>query len=112
MNNFAERLYHLRIESDGYQKELAHHLHVSVGTVSNYENGIHCPDLNTLCKIAQYCGVTTDYLIGLTDCPYPADTLNQVIADGYTVGQFLALLEQLPDDAKAHLVWILRLFGR
>ena len=111
MNNFADRLYHLRIESGEYQKELAHHLHVGHGTISNYENGIHCPDLDTLCKIAQYYGVTTDYLIGLTDCPYPADTLNQVIADGYTVGQFLTLLDQLPDDAKAHLVWILRLFG-
>lgn len=39
MNNLPERLYHLRIESGGYQKELAHYLHVSVGTISNYENG-------------------------------------------------------------------------
>ena len=107
---FAERLRQLRTTKGEYMKHLAYHLHVSVGTISNYENSIHCPDLLSLCKIAQYYGVTTDYLIGLTDCPYPADTLKQVIADGYTVGQFLTLLDQLPDDAKAHLVWILRLF--
>lgn len=93
MNKFAERLHQLR-------------------TVSNYENGIHCPDLDTLCRIARYYGVSTDYILGITDCPYSVETLNQVIADGYTVGQFLALLDRLPDDTKEHLVWILRLFGR
>lgn len=112
MNNFAERLHQLRTTRCEYMKELAHHLHVSLGTISNYENGIHCPDLDALCKIAQYYDVTTDYLIGLTDCPYSVETLDQVIADGYTVGQFLALLSQLDPKAKAHLVWILRLFNR
>lgn len=46
--NFGEKLYRLRVERGIYQKQLAAYLHVSVGTISNYENGIHSPDLKTL----------------------------------------------------------------
>lgn len=38
---FGEKLYRLRIERGIYQKQLAAYLHVSVGTISNYENGVH-----------------------------------------------------------------------
>ena len=112
MNKLTERLKQLRIQRNVLQKELAHHLHVTTGTISNHENGVHTPDLDTLCKIARYYGVSADYLIGLTDCPCSVDTLNQVISGGYTVGQFLALLDQLDPKDRAHLVWILRLLGK
>ncbi len=52
--NFGEKLYRLRVERGIYQKQLAAYLHVSVGTISNYENGIHSPDLKTLSKLASY----------------------------------------------------------
>lgn len=69
-NKFAERLEELRTANGIYQKELAIYLNVSIGTISNYENGIHQPDLNALCQLADYFGVSTDYLLGRTPIPF------------------------------------------
>lgn len=111
-NQFPERLRQIRTARGEYQKWLANHLHVSVGTASNYENGVHSPDIVTLGKIAQYYDVSTDYLIGLTDCQYSLDTLNQIISDNYTVGRFLELLNRLSDEDKELLVRLLQLFDK
>lgn len=54
----------LRCERHIGQKELAVYLHVSTGTISNYENGVHSPDLITLRRIADYFDVSADYLLG------------------------------------------------
>ena len=48
MARFGELLAELRKDSGMTQKQLAERLHVSVGTVSNYENGVHLPDLEKL----------------------------------------------------------------
>ncbi len=66
MIHFGNRLLLLRREKGLCQKDLAEYLHVSVSTISNYENGINHPDLHTLCCIADYFGVSTDYLLGRT----------------------------------------------
>lgn len=60
----ATVLKQLREENGLVQKELAAVLHVSNGTISNYESGIHSPNLDTLCAIADYYGVSVDYLLG------------------------------------------------
>lgn len=54
----------LRKERNLAQKELAECLGLSVGTISNYENSVHFPDLETVIKLAEYFGVSTDYLLG------------------------------------------------
>ena len=46
------------------EKEFASYLHVSVSTVSNYENNVHQPDVPTLIKIADYFNVSIDELFG------------------------------------------------
>lgn len=65
--NLSERLTMLRKIKNVGQKVLASCLKVSVGTISNYENGVRQPDLNTLCRLAEYYGVTIDYLAGRND---------------------------------------------
>lgn len=62
--NLSERLTMLRQLKNVGQKVLAAYLKVSIGTISNYENGVHQPDLETLCRFAEYYGVTMDYLTG------------------------------------------------
>ena len=54
----------LRKERNIGQKELAAYLHVSVSTICNYENGVHFPDPEQLCKIADFFDVSVDYLLG------------------------------------------------
>lgn len=69
--SIAEKLRYVRERKGVYQKELASYLKVSIGTISNYETGIHQPDLVTLGKIADFYGVSTDYLLERTNVPLP-----------------------------------------
>lgn len=97
--DIGQTLTKLRIEKGIYQKELAILLNVSIGTISNYEKGIHSPDLNTLCKIADYFGVTTDYLMGRTKYRYNPETLNRQLTKDYTVADIVnTTLELSPKD--------------
>lgn len=62
----------LRNEKRISQAELAKALNVAQNTVANWENGVREPDNATIAKIANYFGVSTDYLLGLSDNPTPA----------------------------------------
>lgn len=66
---FSERLAQLRKEHNMTQQELAEKLGVSRGTIGMYEIGQRDPDTETLAKIAEIFGVSTDYLLGRTDLP-------------------------------------------
>ncbi|RKJ38497.1 helix-turn-helix domain-containing protein [Acutalibacter sp. 1XD8-33] len=57
-------------EAAGYsQKELAEILGVAPNTFHGYESGKHDPKSFLLTEIAEVCGVSTDFLLGLTDFP-------------------------------------------
>ncbi len=62
---FAERFRELRGEQT--QAEFADFLGISRPTVGFYENGDRVPDAIILKQIAEKCGVTSDYLLGLAD---------------------------------------------
>lgn len=81
----GEVLTALRKEKKIGQKELAIYLNLSTGTISNYENGVHFPDLHTLCKLADYFDVTTDYLMGRTEYRYTSQKMNQQLNKEYTL---------------------------
>lgn len=49
------------------QKSVAEYFHVPQNTFSQWETGARQPDNAMLIKIADYFGVTTDYLLGRTD---------------------------------------------
>lgn len=61
------RLKDLREDSDIKQKELAAYLHVKQNTYSQYENGQRQLPIDVLIKLAKYYGVSTDYILELTD---------------------------------------------
>lgn len=61
------RLKQLREERHLSQAGLALNLNLSQSTVSAYEVGDRTPDLETLVAIAQFFGVSLDYLAGLTE---------------------------------------------
>lgn len=78
-------LMELRKEKGIGQKELAAYLSLSTGTISNYENGVHSPDLHTLCKLADYFDVTTDYLLNRTGYRYTSKKMDQHLNKDYTL---------------------------
>jgi len=47
MANFGDLLSELRRDKKLTQDELAHILYVTSGTISNYENNVHYPDVVT-----------------------------------------------------------------
>lgn len=64
---FSERLRQLREEKGLTQQELAEKLNIGRASISNYELGTRTPDIEVLNKLADFFGVTTDYLIGRSE---------------------------------------------
>ena len=58
------RIKELRLSKKITQVELAKHLSVSQGTLSFWEQGKYEPDNKSLTKLADYFGVSVDYLLG------------------------------------------------
>ena len=63
----AARLRALRLQKKITQKTVADQLNVHKSLISAYENGGRSPSYRMLCKIADYYGTTTDYLLGRTN---------------------------------------------
>ena len=86
----GERLIKLRKSRNMNQEQLANELSLSKFSISLYENEKSNPAEETLIKIARMFGVTSDYLLGLTD-----DQFNQS-DDNFC----FYLPKGIPDDIK------------
>ena len=64
---FSQRLHDLRVERGITQKELADRLSLGRSTVAGYEVKGKQPDNARLCLLADFFGVSVDYLLGHTD---------------------------------------------
>jgi transcriptional regulator with XRE-family HTH domain len=67
----GDRLKRLREEKGISQLELAKVLNLSNVMLSRYEKNKRSPDYETLSKLADYYGVTTDFLLGRTNIRTP-----------------------------------------
>ena len=63
----SEQIKNLRTAKGINQVELAKCLGVTKQSVSNWENENIMPSIDMLIKIAEYFGVTTDFLLGLSE---------------------------------------------
>ena len=63
----VKNLKKLRLEKGISQQQLADVVLVSQQSINKYENHHIEPDIETLIKIADYFGVSVDYLIGRTE---------------------------------------------
>jgi transcriptional regulator with XRE-family HTH domain len=61
-------------------KELGLIVGVAESTISLYENGKRQPDNATLIRIAEYFGVSTDYLLGRDETPAETTADNELLA--------------------------------
>ena len=89
------------------QAELARQLNVSNTTISNYENGVHLPDVDKVIALANYFHVTTDYLLGRTSSNLPVELLQQAITNEKTLGDVMASFAKLPANRQAALSLII-----
>ncbi|WP_459798238.1 helix-turn-helix transcriptional regulator [Pediococcus parvulus] len=63
-SSFGEKLKEVRKQHQYTQKNVAEALFVSRKTVSSWETGRNLPDIETVNRLAEYFGVTTDELLG------------------------------------------------
>lgn len=64
---FSERARQLRKEAGLSQTQLAQKLGITQRKLSYLESGQSMPDMETLCRMADFFDVTTDYLLGRTE---------------------------------------------
>lgn len=69
MKVFAKRMRELRESLGVNQTEVANRAGISRQSVTQYERGTRVPDIKTLRNLAVVFGVTSDYLVGLSDIP-------------------------------------------
>ena len=60
---FADRLTKLRENTGKKRQEVADELEISRASLEYYEKGKRKPDIEVLAKIAEYYGVSCDYLL-------------------------------------------------
>ena len=68
--NIGDIIAELRIDRDMNQEDLAAILNISRSTLANWEAGNRRIDIETLVVIADYFGVSCDYLLGRTKHKY------------------------------------------
>ena len=68
-----ENIRNLRIDHNYTQQQIAKLLNISQNTYSQYEIGVLNYSVDALLKLADFYGVSVDYLLGLTTnkTPYP-----------------------------------------
>lgn len=74
---FPQRLKELRENKKMTQKELGKTMNASYQTIGSWERGERQPSYETVSQLADFFGVTTDYLYGRTDIeknPYKLST--------------------------------------
>ena len=67
MATLSDRLIQLKREKGLLQKDIAVAIGISLRSYQRYETGERNPDSETLIKLADFFGVSTDYLLGRTD---------------------------------------------
>lgn len=80
--------------------ELGHIIYVSGGTISNYEKGVHYPDVEKLVRLADYFNVSIDYLLGRSTSKLSPDVFAQTVSDDTTVGDVVQSLQRLSPARK------------
>lgn len=111
---FSDRLKELREQKRISTRTLANSVGLkSHGAITQFEKGTSLPALDTLVALAEFFEVTLDYLVGLTDFPYPVPNsvkkiinqidnpetleiiLNQINENGICLPKYLHELEDL-----------------
>ena len=86
-----ERLLQLRKERGMTQKQLARQLHVARSTIAAYENGRGQPSYSVLCELADFFGVSLDYLFGRNEIRFP----EKMLALGFQDPQKQILIKEI-----------------
>ena len=106
--DFGARLLSLRKEKGVSQADVAEYIGLTVAAYQNYENGRREAGYDTISKLADFYGVTTDYLLGREPAPNPFADLNLSEDDEAEV---IAKYMSLPPEIRACMLDVLVQLG-
>lgn len=103
----GDTLKQLRMKQGLTSEELCSKIGIKGGSYRNYERNDRKPDYDTLVKLADFYGVTTDYLLGRPDAKPPDDPVELLAAQyklGTTEHAIIASYLALPQEDRTKLV--------
>ena len=109
MKTSADILRELREDRDLNQKELGKIVGASQQQYSCYETGVSELPIRTLHTLADYYGISSDYILGRTQCMQGIDVLNQEVIPNHTAGQVLSDLLTLDKEGRMFVLECLSL---
>lgn len=89
MKSTHQLLRDMREDKDLKQSDIAEMIGTTQQQYSRYENGESEIPLRALVVLADYYGVSADYLMGRKDCFYGVPGLDRKITDEHTAGEVL-----------------------
>lgn len=95
------RLKFLRNERGESLEKIAQYLNVTIQTISNYENEKRDMTPDTIIKLSDYFGVSTDYLLGKSDVRNPEKI--EVDNDKLKIGLFVKDYSKITDEQKKQI---------
>ncbi len=104
--SFLERLYLLMKDRDIKKNALCKTLEINGNSFVNWENRGTLPSAEILIKLANYFGVTSDYLLGLDDVP------NRNIQLSEDKWRLLKMYDLLTDMEKGEILGELKMLTR
>lgn len=107
---FKDRIKELRSNKNMTQSQIAALLNKGEGAVRAWESGKSKADADTLIKLAEYFGCTSDYLLGLSDVRNEADRESSVLFEKSIFKTFNGLNHKLKQMYQDTIVLILASF--
>lgn len=96
------RIKFLREEKNIYQKDLAKLLGVSIPAINYYENEKRSLDTKSASILADFFGVSIDYLLGKTDIRNPEEQIDNVLNEAM-IGMSKSDYEKLTETQKKQI---------
>ncbi|EAF1397328.1 helix-turn-helix transcriptional regulator [Listeria monocytogenes] len=98
---FGKRLKQLRKNNNKTQEDISKILGISRGAYSHIENGRNEPDMETIVKLANIFGVSTDYLLGRSNNGF-IDTIAAHIDSNVTEEEMEEILAYIEEKRKEY----------
>ena len=109
---FSARLKQFRKTAGLNQAQMAQILAVSQTQVSNYENGNDGPSIEKLTTIADYFGVSIDYLVGRSDDPRVSSMGKEEVLLSKLPGELLPAYQAAKEKNPGNLSQIIETFEK
>lgn len=106
-----DRLRELITEDGTKLREMAKKLGTSIGVLSDWQNGNKIPRGDSIVKLATYFGVTSDYLLGLSDARSVNASIAAAVKETGLSEKAISVLSQMKKEDVEKLSKLIEFYG-